>query len=295
MRRFVALSILLAIAPTASAQIVVQSGFGFSFGGPRYRVTGFTGYSGAFVAGPAYWSPICRPWNYYAPAPVIVVVPQPIFVVPQYQLAGFAEAAPRPEPKVDPARWQVLRPNAPAFPAVPRPELAPVAPVAAIGERKPDAAGESARQVKMAREAFSAGEYGRAAERLAQAIRTKPDDPLPHFLLAQVRFARGEFIEAVSAIREGLKIAPDWPASQYSVRAIDADPAAFEAHMKELKLAFERHPDDVTVKYLLAFQHWFGGERIAAIALFRQLEPRVKDKAMLEPFLNVAVGRVIDR
>lgn len=298
MRQLVSLVLLLAVSQSSPAQIVVQSGFGFSFGGPRYRVSGFSGQTRAIVGGPGYFVPVYRPWCYYAPTPVIVVVPQPIFEVPQYNLAGFLEPAlaPKPEPPANPARWQVIKPNAPRIPPVPKPDLVPAAPVAALADRRPNPVRESARQVQLARAAFTAGEFGRAAERLTQAILAKPDEPLPYFLLSQVRVARGEYVEAVAAIRDGLQIAPDWPASLYSARSLyGADVDLFESHLKELRQAVERNPEDVMLKYLLAYQFWFSGERLTATAFFRQLEPRVKDKAMIEAFLNVAVGRVVER
>ncbi len=298
MPRAVALFLILLAAPTASAQVIVSSGFGFSFGGPRARITGFVA-SQSFAApcfGPTY-----RPWAPYAPVPLVVIVPQPIYVVPAYDLQGFAERfaerPAEPAPRPNPARWHVVRPaNEPPFPAVPRPALNPAAPVAALGDRLPDANRESARQVKLAQAAFAVGEYGRAAERLAEASRLKPDEPLPYFLQVQVRLARGEYSEAVAAIRDGLKLAPDWPASGFTAKPLYAgDPAAFEAHVAELKAAVDRDPNDATAKFLLAYQLWFRGARDDATKLFQQLAPIVKDRAMVEAFLTVAAARLVKR
>ena len=292
MRRLVSLAALVLISQSLPAQIVVQSGYGFSFGGPRFRVGGFA--TGSTTYAPCF-TPTFRPWGLYSPAPLIVVVPQPIFVVPaHYNLQGFDEP-PAPKPPANPARWHVLRPvNAPAFPVVPRPLLIPMAPIAAIEDRQPDANRESARQVRLAQAAFAADEYGRAAERLAEAIKLKPDEPLPHFLLAQVRFARGEYAESVAAIRDGLKLAPDWPASAFTPKPLyAANPGAFEEQLNELKAAAAKSPDEVTLQFVLAYQLWFAGDRDAATKIFHKLAPVVKDKSIVEAFLNVAVGRLV--
>jgi tetratricopeptide (TPR) repeat protein len=299
MSRAAAFVLTLLVAQSSAAQVVVTSGFGFSFGGPRARVTGFV--TGRPLAAPCF-GPSFRPWQPYASAPLIVIVPQPVFVVPaNYDMQGFAERfAERntePVPRPNPARWHVVRPvNAPPFPPVPRPELNPLAPVAALADRLPDANRESARQVKLAQAAFGVGEFGRAIERLVEASRLTPDEPLPYFLMVQVRMARGEYAEAVAAIQNGLKLAPDWPASRFTPKPLyTADPGAFDRHLAELKDAVERDPNNVTTRFLLAYQLWFTGERDVATKHFQHLAPRVKDKAMVEAFLNVAVGRLVHR
>jgi hypothetical protein len=295
MTRVAAIVVSLLIVQSAAAQVFVSSGFGFSFGGPRARVSGFV--AGSSFAAPCF-GPTYRPWTPYAPAPLVVIVPQPVFVVPaNYDLLGFAERPVEPAPRPNPARWHVVRPANPLpFPAVPRPELNPIAPVPALGERAADANRESARQVKLAQAAFAAGEYGRAAERLTEAGRLKPDEPLPYFLLVQVRLARGEYAEAVAAIRDGLKLAPDWPASAFSPKPLyAADPGAFDRHLAELKAAVERDPNDATAHYLLAHQLWFAGDRNEATTRFQKLAPRVRDKALIEPFLTVAAARLVTR
>jgi hypothetical protein len=299
MSRTAALFLSLVIAQSSAGQVVVTSGFGFSFGGPRARVTGFV--SGRPLIAPCF-GPTFRPWQPYASAPLIVIVPQPVFVVPtNYDLQGFAERfaerTPEPAPRPNPVRWHVVRPvNEPPFPPVPRPALNPLAPIAAIGDRLPDPDRESTRQVKLARAAFDVGEYGRAAERLAEASRLSPDEPLPHFLTVQVRMARGEYAEAVAAIQNGLKLSPDWPASRFTPKPLyAADPGAFDRHVAELKDAHARDPNDATTRFLLAYQLWFAGDRDAAVKQFQWLAPRVKDKAMVEAFLNVAVGRLVHR
>ena len=83
----------------------------------------------------------------------------------------------------------------------------PPAPVPVLVDRpEADPAAESARQVRLAKAAFAAGEYGHAADHLERAIKAKPDDPQPHALTAQVRLAAGQYADAVTAIQNGMKL-----------------------------------------------------------------------------------------
>lgn len=293
MRLTIAAVALVLAARPASAQVIPaggfarQAAFGFSHTGHHVRAGGFAayGYAGGAVA--------VRPWGWFA-APVVVVPPPLVVLVPAYDLQGYVEPPPRtPEP--DRARWHVIRPlKQPAFPLVARPDLIHGAPPAAAGERKPNPKDEAARQVRLAQAAFAAEEYGRAVERLDEAIKAQPKEPLPRFLLAQVRFARGEYAEAVAAVRDGLALAPDWPATDFTPKPLYAGaPARFDEQLKDLRRAAADRPDDVTVQFLLGYQLWFNGERGEATRLFRRLAPAVKERNLIDAFLDVAVGRVV--
>jgi tetratricopeptide (TPR) repeat protein len=298
MRFIVAVAAVAACQASADAQVVVAGGFGpkggvaFSVGGPRFHGTGFC--TNPFAGcGPYAFSP----WGFYAPSPLVVVVPQPVIVLPRgYDLHGFDDGPPRPvepRPPVNLKNWHVIQPKKPPeFPVVARPPVPNLPP----DEREADPRREAARQVRVAQAAFAADEYGRAVERLDAAIRLTPNEPLPHFLLAQVRFARGEYAEAAAAIRDGLKLAPDWPASAFSPKPLyAANPARFDEQLAELRAAAAVQPGDVTVQFVLAYQLWFKGDRDEAAKLFRTLAPKVKEKAMVEAFLNVADVRLVKK
>src|SRR5262249_60336911 len=109
-----------------------------------------------------------------------------------------------PEPKfepIPPPRPKELPPPAPK-PPPPPPRVEP--------PRDPLA--ESARHVAVGKEAFAAGEYGRAAFRFRKAAETAPDQPMPQFLLAQALLALGKYRDAVNSIQAGLALDPTWPA-----------------------------------------------------------------------------------
>lgn len=301
MRFITAVAVVAACQEMAHAQVIVAGGFGpkggvaFSVGGPRFHGTGFC--TNPFAGCNPY---AFSPWGFYAPSPLVVVVPQPLFVLPRgYDLQGFDDRPARPvepRPALNLKNWHVIRPDKqPAFPVVARPAVPAVPPVG-VEERDPNPVREAARQVRLAQAAFAADEYGRAVERLEESIKARPDEPLTHFLLAQVRFARGEYAEAAAAIRDGLKLAPDWPASAFSPKPLyAANPARFDEQLADLRAAAADQPGDVTVQFVLAYQLWFKGDRDEAAKLFRKLAPQVKEKAMVEAFLNVADVRLVKK
>jgi predicted Zn-dependent protease len=155
-------------------------------------------------------------------------------------------------------------------------------------EPKPRAAFE----VTQAKAAFAAGEYGRAAERLADAIAASPEEPLAYFLLAQARTARGEYAAAVAAIRDGMRRAPDWPATTFRLKELyGPNAAAFDEHLAELKQAAAAAPTDPTLGFLLGYHLWFLGEKAEAVRLFKRSSRQVKDRGLIEHYLAEAEGK----
>ena len=286
-------------------------GYGVSFGGPGFHFGAFTsGYYARSVvfAPPVYgWGPGWGP-GYGNP---FFLPPQP----PVIFAGGNGEPEEPPPPPArnvvppvvgKPGDFVVFRPrkDVPPDQGVIAPQIDRVAPPPApptfrfdpfaridLGKiERPDSdpATESARQMKLARAAFAAEEYGKAAEHLAAAIKVRPDDALPHFLKAQVRFAAGQYGEAVASIRDGMKLAPDWPTTAFRPKDLYGTAAArFGTHLTDLRLAVEANPAEPGLTFLLGYQLWFTGDRPAATKLFRDAVPRVKDAAVIDRFLRV--------
>lgn len=166
---------------------------------------------------------------------------------------------------------------------------APAKPVPAKSQEKPptEPAALARFQLLKGQEAFDAGELGRATERLAAAVAADPTLAAAHFKLAQVRVARGQYPEAMDAIRDGMKNVANWPNA--AVRADDlyaTNPKRQAADVADLKAALDAAPNDSTLTFLYAHQLWFSGDRAAATELFRKLEGKVKEKALVEAFLR---------
>jgi predicted Zn-dependent protease len=152
-----------------------------------------------------------------------------------------------------------------------------------------DPKARAAFEVARARAAFAEGQYGRAAERLADAIAADPAAALPYFLLAQARTARGEYAEAVAAIRDGMKHAPDWPTFGFNLKELyGAAAVKFDAHLGDLRAAAAADPDDPAVGFLLGYHLWFLGEKAEAVKMFRKVSRQVLGNEVIERFLAVA-------
>jgi hypothetical protein len=273
---------------------VYRGGFGYGFAG------GYV-YRGVWVSRlppvPGYGNPFFLP-------PVVV---QPVVVAGGAVPAGVNPVRQARNDELPqgakPGDFVVIRPGGKAagegkvVPEIDRivkpqssepPPFVPLPP-AAVERPEADAAGEVARQVRLAKAAFAAEEYAAAADHLSRAMKTKPDDPLPHFLLAQVRFASGRYADAVTAIEAGMKLAPHWPVNDFRPRELyGPHPERFDAHLAALRKAAAARPDDVGLAFLLGYQLWFGGDRPAAVGQFRRAAAKGKAPAVVEQFLREA-------
>jgi hypothetical protein len=271
------------------------------FGPPGWR--GGFGYHPVFGYGFAH-GPYARGVWVVPLAPPPVVVRLPVIVVGGSVPVGPAEAV-QPAggdlpPGAKPGDFLVIRPggkgptDGKVVPEIdriiPPPLPEPSAPVPAPVERpEADAAAESARQVRLAKASFAAEEYAAAVDHLTRAIRAKPDDALPHFLLGQVRFASGRYTDAVAAIESGLKLAPHWPLHDFRPRDLyGPHPERFDDHLATLRKAASARPADAGLTFLLGYQLWFGGDRPAAVEQFKRAAGRAPETA--GAFLRAAKG-----
>jgi hypothetical protein len=256
-----------------------------------------------------------------APLPAVVVIPPSVVVIPPPLVVVVGGAVPAgPEPLrqarddelprgAKPGDFVVIRPGGravaggrvvpeldkivkpqPLEPPAPDPFAARPAP--AVEKPEADPAAEAARQVRLAKAAFAAEEYAAAADHLTRATRVKPDDPLPHFLLAQVRFTSGRYTDAVAAIEAGLKLAPNWPANDFRPRELyGPHPERFDAHLAVLRKAAAANPDDAGLAFLLGYQLWFNGDQPAAVEQFRKAAGKGQAPAVVAAFLRAAAAR----
>lgn len=275
---------------------------------------------GILAAPPLYAQGFCHPigFRFWGPpvvpplwgwGPPVVMLPPPIVVVPQPVFAfGLADLRRPVRDAEDDERWAAVRVDA----AVKRGDLLVVEPngggIKLAGAVKPvpprpadlprpnlipdppkEPAELAAFHISRAKQAFEAGELGRATERLLAAVAAKPDLPRPHFLLAQVWTARGRYAEAVAAIRDGLKHDPNWPDAKFT-------PAEFYGNgvdrmatdWADLRAALAAAPDDPALLFLVGYHRWCTGERAESIELFRRVKAGAKDASAVDPFLTRA-------
>lgn len=284
-----------------------RSGFGFSVGGPHFRVSGF---SGGFVTRAAYFAPPLVPVAPFGPfgpvgfvpaypgpfgfGPTVVVAPPVVLgggFVPDFDLPAAA-VPPRNDAVVFPrgakeSDFLVIAPRRGAIPEVPRVaargpgpriDFDPFRePVRVEQDRPdPDPKKEAARQVALARAAFAAGDYGRAADHFERASTSDPADARLPFLRAQALFASGQYADAVARIRDGLGRDPKWPASGFDPAEVyGGHPDRYAAHLDALKKAVTDNTGQPVLEFLLGYQLWFGGARVEAEKLFRAAEKRL--------------------
>ena len=273
--RFFLLAALLGVAGTAQAQILVGPSGGYvRYGGPAgYRL-------GVVYVGSPY-----APYGYASTRITVVTV------VPAARVARSlppVEEPPGELPDIPVPRIRRAPEDLP--PPVPK-EPVPVVPVPAVPE---DAVEGAARQVRLGRASFEAGEYGRAAQRFREANRLRPGEALPYFLLAQSLIAQGKYHDALDATLAGMARRPDWPAERF--RPVDlygADVAEYPEHLLRLDAALKRHPEDAVLLFLNGYQVWFAGRREAAVPLFRQARDRLAGKPGVEAF-RAACERFLD-
>lgn len=287
-----ALLALLGAAAVAPAQMpyLPPAGLGGSFSftrirhGHQFSISLSSGLAPAGFPYPGTFPPEpMPPLVAMYPPPQVVVVPPPVVQVqpPQQPLVVIVPPAPPqppppppPPPKAEapkPKRAKKPRPRG-DWPPVPAPQLEPK--------------DEAGRLLGLGKEAFAAGQYGRAAFRFRQAIEIEPDEPLAQFLLAQTLFALGKYPEAVAAVHEGLRLQPGWPKSRFRPLDLYGDNVAdYPAHLAGLREALGREPDDPVLLFLFACELWFDGRQEEAVPLFQRAAARGADKGDCERFL----------
>jgi hypothetical protein len=290
-------------APGFGGGFAYRTGFGVSVGGPGFHFA--AQYRGFYAApilaygwvppvGPGYGPGFGNP--FFLPAPPIVVGPA---ILP---VANVVPAADPPEPILK-GEFLVIAPKrrnegaiSPVVDRVaPRPERPPVfrfdpfAEQRVLGLTEPklaDPAAEAARQVKLARAALSTGASGTAIEHLERARVLQPDDMTMRYLMSQAQFATGQYTEAVATIRAGLVAHAAWATIELKPQDLFGKPARFDGMLGDLKRAVEANPDALTLRFLLAHQLWFSGDRDAAKAIFTALAGRLKEADAIRAFLK---------
>jgi hypothetical protein len=271
------------------------------------------GYVGVMPYGPSfrqitiYYGPSSQPTPQPVPVPVIQ---QPdelagvdldnVQVRPRLRdlgrgLPGPGEDAPRNLPG-DPA--SVFRPVRPGdrdlarqpF-VIPEPARAPRKPLPEPPPPADNPRDEVARLLGLGNAAFTAQEYGRAAQRFRQATVVDPAQPMPYFLLAQAQFALGKYRDAVASIHAGMRLKRDWPSARFPVRDLyGPNPADYTAHLRQLQDALAQNPADPVLLFLYAHQLWFDGQQDEARKVFRRAKAVAPDTTYIDRFLEVGPG-----
>jgi len=292
--------VLPAIAP------ITPFGFGPGFLGPGWGVGPTFGWNPVWGGalgwfGPPFWSPFGNAFLGQVPPPFV----PPLFGVGNANLpnpngdgvavaGGVLPRLPPPapvggnfvviEPKRDFPPPGAIFPDVARVAAPPPPLLKPefkfdpfAEPLVVMAEKADaDPAKEVARLLKLGREAFAVGEYGKASDRFEQAIAADAKVAEPHFLKAQAAFASGAYGDAVASIRAGLALDPALPGGAFDPKEpYGANAAAFAGHLAQLRKVIAVNPGEATLEFLLGYELWFIGEKVEAKKWFAVAEKRL--------------------
>jgi hypothetical protein len=286
--------------------------WGYSRAGRSLSLSGFYGGPYGFGYGSPFGSSSVTIIQPYVPrSTIIIVMPREsqsrdrddrpsdgiVRIRPRREREREQERERDKEREREPEPEKINAPN----PFVPRPQAELVPPPQLLEQPRPrpqpprevkpqpaeDPREASARHVDLGKDAFAAGEYGRAAFRFQKAADLAPDQALPHFLLFQSLVALGKYRDAVSAIHAGLALDPTWPATGARLAALYG-PAKNElvSHLQQLSATGAAHPDDPVLLFLQGVVLWFDGRRDEARPLFEKAAPRVPDRRDIDRFLQ---------
>ncbi|MFO0878562.1 MAG: tetratricopeptide repeat protein [Gemmataceae bacterium] len=221
-----------------------------------------------------------------APPPTIVFLPLP--ARPFDPLGDDLPDVPRVAPPIMPPAPPPAPAPPPPVPPPDRPRKQPERqPDAPAQPPRPDAPGaEYDRLIQQAREAFQTQEYGRTAARVRQALRLPERQPDAWFLLGHALIAQGKYHEAHDALVQGLLLRPDWPLSDYRPLELYDEAAEYSAHLQAAQQAWQRHPADPCLLFVVGYLLWFDGRRDEASDLFRRLLPLPQEGRSAELFLR---------
>jgi hypothetical protein len=100
---------------------------------------------------------------------------------------------------------------------------------------------------------FEAGNYGRAAEKFAEAMRLAPDDMILPFAYAQALFADEQYSEAANVLRQALrKVSPEKEGVFYP-RGLYSDDEVLFAQIEDLVDKLDRFGYDADLQLLLGY------------------------------------------
>lgn len=140
-----------------------------------------------------------------------------------------------------------------------------------IGKRRPNLAqrAQAARLEGAGDRMFQAGHFARAAERYKQALGHTPDSDDAKFKRGAALVAAGQYDEAGRVLREALRDRPDWPYVPHDLRSLFPDDTAIVEVLEHMEREARRPDAENDLLFLKAYVLYFGGQREAAEAIFR--------------------------
>jgi tetratricopeptide (TPR) repeat protein len=132
-------------------------------------------------------------------------------------------------------------------------------------------ASQSASALDQAREAFKAGDYGKALQLDQQALGQAPNDTTLHEFLGLVYFAQGKYDQAAEPLYAVLSVGPGWDWT--TVSGMYPDVETYTTQLRALEASLRANPDSAPARFVLAYQYLVQGHDQNAVD---QLKAAVK-------------------
>ena len=118
---------------------------------------------------------------------------------------------------------------------------------------------------------FRQRSYEKAANEFRQAIRLKPQGPIPRLAYGHTLFALERYVESARSLQDGLALYPGWPNTGFTILQHFPIAGEFQARMENLTAWVEQDPDNQDGLFLLGYLHYFSGAPDRARVLFARL------------------------
>ena len=118
-------------------------------------------------------------------------------------------------------------------------------------------ASQSASALDQARDAFKAGDYGKASQLDQQALAQAPNDTSLHEFLGLVYFAQGKYDQAAEPLYAVLSVGPGWDWT--TVSGMYPDVETYTQQLRALEASVRANPNSAPARFVLAYQYLVQG------------------------------------
>ena len=131
------------------------------------------------------------------------------------------------------------------------------------------AASQATTVFDQARDAFKAGDYSTALQRIQQALGPMPNDATMHEFLALVLFAQGTYDQAAAPLYAVLSIGPGWDWTTLISNYSDAN--LYTQQLRSLEAFVKANPGSAQAHFVLAYHYITQGHGDAAAGQLKQV------------------------
>ncbi len=118
-------------------------------------------------------------------------------------------------------------------------------------------ASQSASALDQARDAFKAGDYGKASQLDQQALAQAPNDTSLHEFLGLVYFAQGKYDQAAEPLYAVLSVGPGWDWT--TVSGMYPDVETYTQQLRALEASVRENPNSAPTRFVLAYHYLVEG------------------------------------